>query len=61
MSEIKISDTSAGFEINIPSDRNWFLVFILAPFILCWVFVAVDWLSELQANSILAKLKTRIP
>jgi hypothetical protein len=39
--QIKFKATSNNLELNIPSDKNWFLVVALTPFILIWLFVEV--------------------
>ena len=34
-------ESSNNLELNIPSDKNWFLVIVMTPFILIWLFVEV--------------------
>ena len=38
---IKSKDLFNGVELKIPSDKNWFLVIVLTPFILIWLFVEI--------------------
>ena len=37
--QIKLIESSNNLELNIPSDKNWFLVIVMTPFILIWLFV----------------------